>query len=53
MFVEAPDQVQSPATSEESFHSNDLFVEPKYQDNSLALVIYQPQPLGNPQMVAT
>ena len=28
---------------------NDLFAEPEYQDNPLALVIYQP-PLGNPQM---
>ena len=52
MFVEAPDQVQSPTTFEESFHLNDLLAEPEYQDNPLALVIYQPPPPGNPQMEA-
>ena len=49
MFAKVPDQVQSPATSEESLHLNDLLSKLEYQDNPLALVIYQP-PLGNPQM---
>ena len=53
MFAEVSDQVQSPATSEESFHLNDLFSELEYQDNPLALVIYQPPPPGNPQMVVS
>ena len=48
MFVD-----QLPSLSEESLHLNELFAEPNYQDNPLALVIYQqPPPLGNPQMVA-
>ena len=45
-------QFQSSSTSEESLHLNELFFELEYQDNPLALVIYQPSPLGNPQMVA-
>ena len=57
MFVDAPDQLQSSATSEESLHLNEIFVELDYQDNPLALVIYQPPPPppppGNPQMTAT
>ena len=52
MFAEVPNQENSPTTSEESLHLNNLFVEPEYQDNPLALVIYQP-PLGHPQMAAT
>ena len=44
---------QLPSSSEESLHLNELFAEPDYQDNPLALVIYQQPPLlGNPQMVA-
>ena len=52
VFVEVPYQVHSPTTSEESLHLNNLFAEPEYQDNPLALVIYQP-PLGHPQLVAS
>ena len=51
MFVEVPNQEHSPTTSEESLYLNNLFAEPEYQDNPLALVIYQP-PLGHPQMAA-
>ena len=49
VFAKVPDQIQSPTTSEESLHLNNLFADTKYQDNPLALVIYQP-PLGHPQM---
>lgn len=48
VFAEIPEQVQSPTTSEESFHLNNLFAELEYQDNPLAIFIYQ-QPLGLPQ----
>ena len=47
------DQFKSSSTSEESLHLNELFAKPEYQDNPLALVIYQLPPLGNPQMAAT
>ena len=55
MFVDTPDQLQSSATSKESLHLYKLFAKLEYQDNPLALVIYQPpSPLpGNPQMAAT
>ena len=48
-------QFQSSSTSKESLHLNEIFVGLDYQDNALALVIYQPPPppLGNPKMVAT
>ena len=52
VFAEVPYQENSPTTFEESLHLNNLFVEPEYQDNPLALVIYQP-PLGHPQMETT
>ena len=51
LFVEVPNQEHSPTTFEESLHLNNLFAEPKYQNNPLALVIYQP-PLGHPQMAS-
>ena len=49
VFVEVPNQENSPTTSEESFHLNNLFAKPEYQDNPLALIIYQP-PQGHSQM---
>ena len=52
IFVEVLKQLESPTTSEESFHLNNLFAEPSYQDNPLAQVIYQP-PLGHPQIATT
>ena len=33
------------SSSEESLHLNELFAEPEYQDNPLAIVIYQAPPL--------
>ena len=50
VFAKVQYQEHSPTTSEESLHLNNLFAELEYQDNPLALVIYQP-PLGHPQMV--
>lgn len=52
MFADAHDQLQSPTRSKVSFHLSDLFADPEYQDNPLALVIYQPPLLANPQMAA-
>ena len=51
VFAEIQNQENSLTTFEESLHLNNLFDEPKYQDNPLALIIYQP-PLGHPQMAA-
>ena len=47
VFEKVPYQEHSPTTSEESLHLNNLFAEPEYQNNPLALIIYQP-PLGHP-----
>lgn len=50
-FVDAQEHISS-SSSEESLHLNDLFAELEYQDNLLALIIYQPPPLGPPPRMA-
>ena len=37
-----------PSSSKESLHLNDLFAKPKYQDNPIFLIIYQPPLLVPP-----
>ena len=42
-----------PSSSKESLHLNEIFAEPEYQDNPLAIVIYQAPPLPLRMVVAT
>ena len=50
-FTDVQEQLHS-SSFEESLHLNDLFVEPKYQENLFSLFIYQPLPPGTPPRMA-
>jgi hypothetical protein len=52
VLIDAYEQLPSPPSFEESFHLNELFADPEYQDNPLALIIYQPQQPGPPPRMA-
>ena len=41
-----------PSFLEEALYLNELFVEPEYQDNPLAIIIYQESPLSPSRMAS-